>query len=111
MCESQQLISLLLLWQFSEVCQTRVLGLSSDLLAVNEKPLNCKSPHDWLVMLSIDLATFVVRRAQMGPFGSVTSRYLFIPPLSWLLTIPDKPPYVSIRGIGKNWWVVQLASH
>ena len=28
------------------------------LMAANEKPPGCKSPHDWLVMLSIDLATF-----------------------------------------------------
>ena len=28
------------------------------LLAVNKKSPGCKLPHDWLVMLSIDLATF-----------------------------------------------------
>ena len=28
------------------------------LLVVNEKPLGCKSPHDWLMMLSVDLVTF-----------------------------------------------------
>ena len=30
--------------------------IASALLAVNET--GCKLPHDWLVMLSIDLATF-----------------------------------------------------
>ena len=28
------------------------------LLAINEKPPNRKSPHDWLVMSFIDMATF-----------------------------------------------------
>ena len=27
-------------------------------MAVNEKPPDCKLPHDWLVMLSTELATF-----------------------------------------------------
>ena len=35
----------------------RLSSISSDLLAVNEMSSGCKLPHDWLVMLSIDLAT------------------------------------------------------
>ena len=66
---SQQLISMLLLWLLSEACQTS----TSAWIGVNEKSPDCKSPRDWLVMLSIDLATFVVSRAQMGPFENVTS--------------------------------------
>ena len=71
-CRCQQLISLLLLWLLS-ACQTStgarivfnywadyklIMPRGLALLVVNEKPLGCNSPHNCLVMLSIDLVTF-----------------------------------------------------
>ena len=43
------------------------------LVAVNEKPPGCNLPHNYLVMLSSDLATFVLSTAQLCPFGSVNT--------------------------------------
>ena len=66
-----------MLTMLSGACQTSMSALGLGLLTINEKSPGCKSPRVWLVMLSIDLATFVVRtylyRTQMGSFGGVTS--------------------------------------
>ena len=73
----QQLISL-----FSRGCFLRrvrhpqVLKLSLIvLLAVIEKPPGCKLPHDWLVMLSTNLATFgaIYSTNDGDPYGGVTT--------------------------------------
>ena len=55
---------------------TRVLGwLQMALVAVHKQTLGCKPPHDCLLMLSIDLATFCGRSTNgplLGPFQNVS---------------------------------------
>ena len=97
---NQQLISLLLLWLVSEVYVSHVHKHLScchlTLLAFDENSPSCKSPHDWLVMLSIDLTTccgiYRLNTVQLGPFRSVISWHIVSPPLPWLSTATTQPP-------------------
>ena len=40
---------------------------------ISEKPPGCKLPHDWLVMLSTDLATFGAIYSTNGPICMISN--------------------------------------
>ena len=51
---------------FSHMSHEQFNDLQFALLAIDEKQATCKSPHDWLVMLFTDLATFCSLGALLG---------------------------------------------
>ena len=74
--------------------------------ALNKQALGQRSANDWLLLLSIDLATFYGICSTTGlhfsPFGCLTSSRVFSPPLSWLPTTPNQPPYTSTCDIDEK---------
>ena len=64
--------------------------------ALSKQALGQRSANDWLLLLSIDLATFYDISSTTGlhlsPFGGLTSSHVFSLPLLWLPTTPNQPP-------------------
>ena len=83
------------------------------LVAVNEKPPGCNSPHDCLVMLSIDLATFCAIYSTIMPIWKCEYLMCVYPATA---VAPPRPttPIKSLVVLLKNylkWRAIQLASH
>ena len=88
-------------WGVSDVHQCSN-GLEMAVVTLHKQALGCRSPNDWLLLLFIDLATFVIFGAQhLSPFGSLTSLCVFSLPLSFPPP-PTNHPYVSTCGIDEK---------
>ena len=72
-------------------------------VALNKQALGQTLANDWLLLLSIDLATFYDISSTTGlhlsPFGGLTSSRVFSPPLPWP---PTNHPYASTCGIDEK---------
>ena len=93
----QQLISLLLLRLLSRVCQTSTGARRSVFnwlwwLSLKSHLHGCNSPHDCLVMLSGDLATFCAIYSTNMPIWKCEYLTCVSPPLPWLPHCRGSPP-------------------
>ena len=76
--------------------------------ALNKQALSQRLANYWLLLFSIDLATFYgvsstgSRGLHLSPFVGLTSSRVFSPPLPWLHTTPNQPPYASTCGIDEK---------
>ena len=83
-----------------------LIDLEMAVVVLNKQAIGCRLPNDWLLLLSIDLATFCsiwsTRRLHLSQLGSLTSSHVFSLPLPWLPTTPTIHPYVSTCDIDEK---------
>ena len=74
--------------------------------ALNKQALGHKLANGWLLLLTIDLASFYdilsATELHLSPFGGPASSRVFSPPVPWLPTTPTNHPYASTCGIDEK---------